>query len=58
MRKSLFALLLAGWTAIGQAQVQLRDSYPQHYRVQPGDTLWSVASLYLQQPWHLSLIHI
>lgn len=51
MRKSLFALLLAGWTAIGQAQVQLRDSYPQHYRVQPGDTLWSVASLYLQQPW-------
>ena len=51
MMKSLFALLLLGWSSIGQAQVQLRDGYPADYRVVAGDTLWSIASLYLQQPW-------
>lgn len=38
MRKSLIALLLLGWTAIGQAQVHLKDGYPQHCRVTAGDT--------------------
>lgn len=51
MRKSLLALLLVGWTGIGQAQVALREDYPQRYTVVAGDTLWSIASRYLRDPW-------
>lgn len=51
MRKSLLALLLLGWACFGQAQVQLREGYPQRYTVVAGDTLWSIANRFLQQPW-------
>ncbi|OLF51411.1 LysM peptidoglycan-binding domain-containing protein [Pseudomonas chlororaphis] len=51
MRKSLLALLLMGWAGIGQAQVPLREDHPQRYTVVAGDTLWSIASRFLRDPW-------
>lgn len=51
MRKSLLALLLLGCTAIAQAQVPLREGYPQHYTVVAGDTLWGIAGQFLRNPW-------
>lgn len=33
------------------AQVAVRDDYPQEYIVQPGDTLWDISSLFLEDPW-------
>ena len=51
MRKSLLALLLLGWAAIAQAQVPLREGYPQRYTVAAGDTLWSIAGQFLRDPW-------
>ncbi|KTD46827.1 LysM domain-containing protein [Legionella rubrilucens] len=29
----------------------LRSDYPRRYVVQPGDTLWSIATTYLNRPW-------
>lgn len=29
----------------------LRDSHPQHYVVQPGDTVWGVSEKFLHDPW-------
>ncbi|MBP5075747.1 LysM peptidoglycan-binding domain-containing protein [Pseudomonas chlororaphis] len=51
MRKSLLALLLVGWAGFGQAQVPLREGYPQRYTVVAGDTLWSIANRFLRDPW-------
>ncbi|KPZ13269.1 LysM domain protein [Pseudomonas amygdali pv. ulmi] len=39
MRKSLLALLLLTASGLAQAQVQLREGYPQSYTVVAGDTL-------------------
>jgi nucleoid-associated protein YgaU len=51
MRKSLLALLLLAATGVVQAQVQLRDGYPQRYTVAAGDTLWDISGKFLKEPW-------
>jgi nucleoid-associated protein YgaU len=51
MRKSLLALLLLASVGIAQAQVQLKDGFPQHYTVVAGDTLWDISGKFLREPW-------
>lgn len=51
MRKSLLALLLLASAGIVQAQVQLKDGYPQRYTVVRGDTLWDISGKFLREPW-------
>ncbi|MBD8475661.1 LysM peptidoglycan-binding domain-containing protein [Pseudomonas sp. CFBP 8770] len=51
MRKSLLALLMLAMAGLAQAQVQLRDGYPQRYTVVRGDTLWDISGKFLSQPW-------
>jgi len=38
-------------TAQVATPVQLRQGHPQRYVVQPGDTLWGIASRFLASPW-------
>jgi hypothetical protein len=56
MQKSITALLalsLAGaaWIAIAQGDLQVKDTAPDRYVVQRGDTLWSIASKFLNDQW-------
>lgn len=51
MRKSLLALLLLTASGLAQAQVQLREGYPQSYTVVAGDTLWDISGKFLREPW-------
>ncbi|WP_416421678.1 LysM domain-containing protein [Pseudomonas sp. App30] len=51
MRKSLLALLLMACAGLANADVQLKDGYPQRYTVVQGDTLWDISAKFLRQPW-------
>ncbi|HSG63470.1 MAG TPA: LysM peptidoglycan-binding domain-containing protein, partial [Gammaproteobacteria bacterium] len=45
----------AAGRAVGQVTpppVLVNPSHPGRYVVQPGDTLWDIASLFLQDPWY------
>lgn len=44
----IFFFMLFSWTV---QSLTLLPDYPKVYTVQPGDTLWSIASKYLEQPW-------
>lgn len=58
----LAVLVVAAGNSLGQEQtvevvekgdvVQLRPDHPDRYVVQRGDTLWHIATRFLQSPWH------
>lgn len=55
MIKSLLRVLVAG-TVLGfagtaAAEVELRNDHPDTYYVSEGDTLWDIASRFLESPW-------
>ncbi len=48
---TLLAAFCFFFTTHSAAQPQLKENYPSTYTVVPGDTLWDISGLYLENPW-------
>ncbi len=35
-----------------QTAVRVKPNYPKQYTVKPGDTLWDISAMFLQDPWY------
>ncbi|MGQ3891974.1 LysM peptidoglycan-binding domain-containing protein [Legionella sp. CNM-4043-24] len=53
--RCLMIIILILISFISQA-LSLRDDLPKRYIVQPGDTLWEIASKYLDNPWEWKIL--
>ncbi len=51
--KRVFIILaiIALACAVQASEIELREDHPREYVVQPGDTLWDIASRFLTRPW-------
>ena len=47
----LLALCMAAGQAVAQGNVSLKEDAPDRYVVEKGDTLWSIATKFLKEPW-------
>ena len=52
MKKLLYGLLGVFFLFAKVAAVEIKASAPSVYVVKEGDTLWQIAGLYLEKPWH------
>lgn len=51
--KLIIFCLAVGWSGMAvAAEVRLSEDAPATYTVKKGDTLWDIAGLYLENPWH------
>lgn len=53
MKRLLIAAAILGlvWGSVQAQDVELREDHPREYVVQEGDTLWDIASRFLERPW-------
>lgn len=49
--RALLLGLLLGTSMVASADVVLKSDHPSTYYVKEGDTLWTIASKFLQEPW-------
>lgn len=50
-RVLLLVAVIALAFSVQARQIELREDHPREYVVQPGDTLWDIASRFLTRPW-------
>lgn len=48
---SLILLITPAWVAVAAEPAAMKDTAPDQYVVQKGDTLWGISGRYLKEPW-------